>query len=349
MNIIRQLHQPSLRLAGLYLGIIMTISLFFSASLYQLSMQEFNLGLRNAKPIISSFEDPLAAGTEEGAVARLKARLQAEYEAQYNHAKQRVLTRLTLINLAILIGGGFLSYYLARRTLKPIEEAHEAQSRFTADASHELRTPLTAMQSEIEVALMDPKLTLGQAKERLRSNLEELAKLTALSEGLLRLSHLENKEIRKEPVELEQVTNQALSRVLPRAEAKNILISSKVPGGLQTLADEVSLTEALVILLDNAIKYSPNKTEITITSSSSPRHASLSVHDHGMGIKATELPHIFERFYRADSARSKQQVQGYGLGLAIAKDIVTLHGGTIGVQSRPGEGSVFTIQLPKHV
>lgn len=348
MNIIKQLHQPSLRLAGLYLTIIMAISLFFSFNVYQLSMQEFSRGVQNAKPIIASYQEQ-ALVNEESILSRIKARLQAEYQAQYDAAKRRVLVRLTFINLTILVGGGFLSYYLARRTLKPIEDAHEAQSRFTADASHELRTPLTAMQSEIEVALMDPKLTLQQAKGRLKSNLEELAKLTALSEGLLRLSHLENKEIQKEPTELEQLASQAVSRVLPRAEAKNILIASKVPAGLGILADKISLTEALVILLDNAIKYSPDKTEITVTASSSPRHVSLSVHDHGVGIKATELSHIFERFYRADSARSKQHIQGYGLGLAIANDIVSLHGGTIGVQSQPGKGSVFTISLPKYV
>lgn len=335
------LHKPSLKLAGLYLAIIMFISLFFSANVYQLSLQEFNRG----------FEEPGTTRTinglpDSGIIEMLQQQLLDERNQRFAAAKQRVLTRLVITNVVILVGGGFLSYYLARRTLKPIEEAHEAQSRFTADASHELRTPIAAMQSETEVALMDPKLTLAHAKERLQSNLEELGKLTVLSDGLLRLAQLDNNNLRGHDVSLDAVLQQALDRVMPLAEKKHILISSSGGKGLTVQGDTVSLAEALIILLDNAVKYSPEKTEVTVSATKGQKHISITVQDHGTGIKATELPYIFERFYRADTARSKQQTNGYGLGLAIAKTIIDRHNGKITVHSSPGKGSQFTIQLP---
>jgi two-component system sensor histidine kinase CiaH len=333
------LHKPATKLAALYLGIIMTISLFFSVNVYQLSMQEFARGYGTPNKIIN-------IAPQTGGIAYLQDRLVEERNQLYADARQRVVFRLVLTNLVILVGGGVLSYYLARRTLKPIEDAHDAQSRFTADASHELRTPLTAMQSETEVALMDPGLTLEKAKKQLASNLEEMGKLTALSDGLLRLAQLENKELRRMPVPVDTVVEHALDRVLPWAEKKHILITVGGAKHVRTTGDTTALTEALVILLDNAVKYSPEKTEISVTVQKGTRQIAIEVADQGAGIKATELPHIFERFYRADAARSKQHVSGYGLGLAIAKNIAGLHGGDITVESTPGKGSRFTLVLP---
>lgn len=331
-------HKPSIRLAGLYLAIIMAISLFFSANVYQLSIQELDRGLRRPSAVYDKPRGDLLPD-------ELREEWRQEREEQYEQAKERVLTRLIVTNIIIAIGGGVLSYYLARRTLKPIEEAHEAQSRFTADASHELRTPIAAMQSEIEVALMDPKLTLTQAKAQLQSNLEELAKLTRLSEGLLRLARMENGELLQEDVSMDRVVQRALERVLPVAESKGMLIG--VPSTIDThvIGDEDSLVEAVVTILDNAVKYSPQKTQVIIGAYADRKCAVLTVQDQGVGIKATELPHIFERFYRADNARNKQ-VQGYGLGLAIAKNIIDAHRGSITVASARGKGTTFTIKLP---
>jgi signal transduction histidine kinase len=174
-----------------------------------------------------------------------------------------------------------------------------------------------------------------------------LEKLTALSEGLLRLAQFENTELPKEQLALNRITQRAIDRVLPLAESKHILISSDIPAKLHVQGDETSLTEAIVILLDNALKYSPDKTEVTVKATGGQKQISLTVQDHGIGIKATELPHIFDRFYRADTARSKQRTNGYGLGLSIARNIVELHDGTLSARSTPGKGSTFTVQLPK--
>jgi two-component system sensor histidine kinase CiaH len=345
MNI--TLHKTSTKLAALYLAIMMAISLFFSVIVYRLSVQEFNRVRGEQGLVVRGIDMPSEVGVGAGKLSALRDEFIERQDAVYEEVKNRVLTNLVVTNVIILVGGGVASYYLARRTLQPIEEAHEAQNRFTADASHELRTPIAAMRSETEVTLMNPKLTLAEAKTQMQSNLEELDKLTALSEGLLRLARFEHADLPKKPFELRQVVQDAIDRVMPVAEAKNILITGEIPNGLRGMGDKASLTEAVVILLDNAIKYSPEKSEISLAAASNQRAISLSVKDQGPGIKATELPHIFERFYRADTARSKQHVQGYGLGLAIAKNIVDIHDGLLTAKSTVGKGSTFTVTLPK--
>lgn len=340
MNI--TLHKTSTKLAALYLTIMMAISLFFSVIVYRLSVQEFDRA--KGMPGLVLRTVPVGSG-----LSQIRNEIIDQQSKLYQQAKRRVLTNLVITNVFILIGGGFACYYLARRTLQPIEEAHEAQNRFTADASHELRTPIAAMRSETEVTLMDPRLTLAQAKQQLHSNLEELDKLTLLSEGLLRLARFEHSDLPKQPVQLQSIMQAAIERVMPLAEAKHILIvgAGEIPLDLHATGDRASLAEVLVILLDNAIKYSPPKSEILVAARIDQRHILCTVTDQGIGIKASELPHIFERFYRADTARSKQHVQGYGLGLAIAKNIIEAHGGTLTATSMPGKGSTFTLRLPK--
>jgi len=331
-------HKTYVKLTGLYLIIIMSIGLFFSAIIYQSAVHEFNQDYARQGGVIERL--PNYRPTDRILDQFLEQRLR-----EYNEAKAHILNRLIFINLIILAGGGVLSYFLARRTLQPIEEAHDALERFTADASHELRTPIAAMRTENEVALMNPKLTLSEAKDQLKSNLEELAKLTVLSEGLLRLARVENGGVEYQTVAATKLLQAALERVKPQAEAKHITIDTAHSKG-ETRGDAASLVEALVTLLENAIKYSPDKSSIQVTSHTTQKHISLEVKDQGIGIRPKELPHIFERFYRADAARSKQGTSGYGLGLAIAKNIVDMHEGTITAKSTPGKGSTFTIQLP---
>lgn len=334
-----KLHPGSLKLAGLYLGVLMVISLFFSATLYQTSLRELDRGLRRPTAAINN---PVGPGFSE----RIRRQIIDERALQYEEARDRILNNLVVINIVILIGGGALCYYLALRTLKPIEESHEAQSRFTADASHELRTPITAMRTENEVALMDTKLSLKDAKAQLQSNIDELDKLTRLSEGLLRLAQIENNHLLKLPVSAKQIVHDAIDRVSSAASKQSISITQDIQTSAHVLADSASLTEALVTLLDNAIKYSPKKSEVHVTVSQVSRQVVFQVTDKGAGIKASELPYIFDRFYRADSSRTKQQVSGYGLGLAIAKSIVIAHNGKLTASSTPDKGSTFTISLP---
>lgn len=336
--------KASVKLTLLYLAILMAISLFFSATLYQAYLSELEHGLRRPGNV---FELEILPGLSRS----IRDQILAAREQQFEEAKDRILIRLLLLNMIILTGGGLVSYYLAKRTLQPIEEAHESLERFTADASHELRTPITAMKSENEVALMDPKLSLNEARLQLTSNIEELDKLTNLTEGLLRLSRLDNHKLSFEPSEAGLIVEEAIKRVTPQAEAKAIQISSQISSVKTLNADASSLTEAIVILLDNAIKYSPEKSEIKIWVGQESQFVTFVVSDIGTGIKARELPHIFDRFYRADSSRSKQETTGYGLGLAIAKSIAEAHHGKLLVKSTPGKGSCFTLKIPvlKHL
>ena len=333
------LHNNSLKLAGLYLSIIMFISLFFSFAVYQLSTQELDRGIRGP-------EMQMGRGPERGLSKETRQALRIDAEQRSDLAKTNVKNRLIFINLFILVGAGFLSYYLAARTLRPIEEAHEAQSRFTADASHELRTPIAAMRSETEVAMMNPKLSVSQAKKLMASNLEELDKLTALTGGLLQLASNEHSKIEMTEVDLEEAIKQAQDRIKLNAKVKNLTINAQVAPDVYIQANTTALVDMLVILLDNAIKYSPENSKIDLSAQKNRKSAVIRITDYGIGISQNDKLHIVERFYRADTARSKQQTSGYGIGLSIAKQIVEVHQGTISVESKLGEGSTFVVSLP---
>lgn len=336
-----RLHRDSLRLATLYLAIMMAISVFFSVVIYQISVEEFRSSYHYPSRVQPRPTDP------ESFLEDFQSRLYEEGEHEFLTAKDKVLQRLIFINFFILISGGMLSYYLALKTLKPIEEAHEAQNRFTADASHELRTPITAMMTENEVTLMSPKLTLAEARKQLQSNNEELQKLSSLSDGLLRLARLENNGLEKHPVKTNEFITSAIKRSKTLAKNKNIRIVFEPKTEVSIPGDRESLEETIFILLDNAVKYSPAKSLVSVKAFDRSKSVLIQVTDAGPGIKPDELPHIFERFYRADQSRSKQSTQGYGLGLAIAKNIVELHDGNISASSQKGIGTTFSISLPR--
>ena len=324
---------PTMKLTLSYLAIIMAISLTFSVVQYRISSNEVGNGLRRQGAIYQ-----LPGESFNG--QDLYSARQREVEASH----RRLVASLTVANLAILLAAGLASYVLARRTLQPIEDALETQGRFAADASHELRTPLTAMKSEVEVALRDPKLNAGEARELLKSNLEEIAKLEALTNGLLKLARQDG-GVPDEAVRLDDVARAAVDRLHHELAERKIDLSLTL-AELTVSGDRASLLELVVTLLDNAVKYSERGTAIAIRGEEHGKIATLAIEDHGVGIKAVDLPHIFDRFYRADTSRSKLAADGYGLGLSIAKQIADMHHGSITVRSTPGRGSTFIIQLP---
>ena len=339
MKTVNIFHNASVKLTTVYLIIIMFISLVFSFGLYRVSTQELERSIRRPD---SPLEQLVRRGNQD-----LHKRLISEQNEELTEARERLRGDLIIINIYILVVGGLLSYFMARKTMQPIEEAHDAQSRFTADASHELRTPITAMRAETELALTDTKLTLKQAKDQLASNMEELDKLTALSDGLLTLARLDNNGLETSPVLLSKIIDNAIERVEPLASKKKQTIKkSKIPK-TKVRVDKLSIVEALVTLLDNAVKYSPEKSIISVKNKINQRSIEIEITDRGSGIKAGDLRHVFDRFYRADQSRNKPLVNGYGIGLSIAKGTVEAHAGTISVKSSPGNGSTFTISLPR--
>lgn len=320
------------RLTLAYLAILMVLSLGFSALLYNISINELRWETRQPY----SYE--LAQPGRFLDFSRFS-------NTRFEEARANLIANLAVINVGTLIIGSILSYGLAKRNVRPIEEALESQSRFAADASHELRTPLTALQTEIEVSMRDKKLTIKEARAQLASNLEEVIKLRTLSDRLLKLARDEEDiEIKKFQIQLS--IKEAIKQAQPLAKNKNIKLVDKSVK-LQVLGNAQHFQDCLSIILDNAIKYSPKKTTVTVESGREGSFGFVTITDQGPGINPEELPYIFDRFYRADEARNKgDDNNGYGLGLSIARKVMESQNGFIEVESQLGEGSVFTVKLP---
>ena len=163
---------------------------------------------------------------------------------------------------------------------------------------------------------------------------------------MLNLSRLENSELEKESISVEHLINVSYERVQPKAELKKqkIIIDNKSKKDIRV--NQQFMSDALVTILDNAVKYSPEKSEIKIKAKSTSSQVTIEIKDNGMGIKSSELQHIFDRFYRADQSRTKNNEHGFGIGLSIAKSAIEAHGGTITAKSTLGKGSTFTINIP---
>lgn len=332
-------HSASFKLTVFYVLIVMVISVAFSVAVYQISSNEIGTCMNRPALYLKGLSD-------DNPVRSLAKDLEKMRGEQIGQSRNNLLTNLINFNLLILALSSVASYFFARRTLRPIEEMMEAQSRFTADASHELKTPLTAMKSEIEVALRDKKLGSSDAKKLLASNLEEIEKLESLSNALLELARYENKEGKDfQSLLLPEIATKAYGKIEKLADEKEIEFKTNLKE-IKIRGDASSLTELFVILYDNAIKYSPKKSAVNVSIRKEMRHVEIRVSDQGSGINKKDLPNIFDRFYRADSSRHKEKSGSYGLGLAIAKSIVDLHRGSISIESKEGRGSTFIVRLP---
>lgn len=330
-----------LQLTAWYLLIIMAISMFFSISIYNRVNDEY-----------SHFERVQEAIQEEEELQALlpfnqQRAIHQQFDPQLvQNARWRLIWSLSVINAIIFGLAGVSGYFLAGRTLRPIQLMVDEQKRFIADASHELRTPLTALRSEIEVGLRNKIMHTVQAKKLLSSNLEEVINLQVLSDNLLLLAQGGKVNPRAtERVVIADALESAMKKLNGLLTKKNVLITRQVDSVMITgMRDRI--VELFVILLDNAVKYSHGKSTITILAKKTKTTAVITFLDTGIGIHEDDLPHIFDRFYRASKSRSKGSAPGYGLGLSIAKKIVTMHKGTITAKSEVGKGTAFTITLP---
>jgi len=262
-------------------------------------------------------------------------------------AKKRLLINLLITNEIILGFSALASYFLAGKTLKPIESAMEEQKRFIADASHELRTPLTALKTSMEVALRDKKMSLEEAERVIKDNLEDIDNLESLSNNLLNLASYQNngQSLVFEKIDIAKIVKEISRKILPLAERKNIEIKIMVKNQSLT-ANKESFRQMILIFLDNAVKYSPEKAKVTIVTKTDKKYLFIEIKDTGIGIAKSDLPHIFDRFYRIDQSRTKNKVAGFGLGLSLAKRIIEIHKGVVEVSSILGKGTTFTVKLP---
>lgn len=339
-------HYARLKLTAWYLLIIMVLSILFSLVVYRALTFEVERFERAQRLFIEGRlqeGDPQPPTHERRLSGNNREHLNPELIAE---TKQRILLMLLAANAGILVITGGLGYFLAGRTLAPIKEMLDEQNRFITDASHELKTPLTALRSEFEVAMLDEeKLQLKEAKHLIKSGFEEIVNLQILAENLLELTQQQKKigGLKTEEVSLLETVEAAIKKVIPLAKKKHIVINNQVDDFILE-GEAQSLTELFVILLDNAIKYSDKNSEVSLTSKKTDHHIEVAVKDTGIGIDEKDIPHIFDRFYRADKSRSK--TKGYGLGLSIAKKIIEEYKGIIMVHSTLSKGTVFTVQLP---
>ena len=255
--------------------------------------------------------------------------------------------QLILIDGLIIVAIGGLGLWYARRTLAPIRHNYAAQRRFIADASHELRTPLSIMKAEFEVALRGDAVG-AEAKPVLRSGLEEVDRMSGMVQDLLTLSRIDarQEELRFADVDLAGLVRATVDSLRPLAEVSGVRLMVTAPAEPVTVnGDAAHLERALRNLVKNAVEASPHGAEVRVGLTVTGGNADLTVADDGSGMAAEDLGHIFERFYRADAARSSEH-GGSGLGLPIAQWAVHRHGGDIRVASTPGKGTVMTVSLP---
>lgn len=345
-----------IKLTGWYLLIIMSISISFSAVIYMGTSREMEKGFHRAELRLKAEELGIRlprhfSVQQEDLPPRLReVSPPFLFVEDLEAAKERLFLDLLMVNGVILVISAMAGYFLAGQTLRPIAGAMEEQKRFVADASHELRTPLTALKTSMEVGLRDKKASLKETRKIIKSNLEEVEKLRSLSDKLLSLARYQDNgsNFVFTDVEITEVIKAAERKILALAKAKNITLKTKLKKQLIS-ANKESLEEMMVIFLDNAVKYTLPKGRVKVKTGAGKKHLFIEIQDTGIGIVKKDIPHIFNRFYRIDQSRSKTKVSGFGLGLALAKRIISLHKGSVEVSSVLGKGTTFIIKLPlKH-
>ena len=255
---------------------------------------------------------------------------------------------LLLCGLLTILGATAGGIFLAQRALEPAYLAFERQQEFIADAAHELRTPLTLLRANAEVLLrgrdrLDPDDVL-----LIEDIVTESAHMGALANNLLTLARLDagQQSVKRDVVDMEEIAEALVRRADALAEEHQVAL--KIEGSHRpalVLGDEMLLSEAALILLDNAIKYNKQGGEVIIQVEPGDEHIILWVRDTGVGISAEHLAHLGERFYRPDKARSRE-MGGAGLGLSIARSIAAAHDGTLTLQSVPDQGTTAALIVP---
>lgn len=266
-----------------------------------------------------------------------------EPERQALRQITRILAGGGAVGVALAIAGGFVLSGLA---LRPIQAAMSRQRAFVADASHEIRTPLTLIRAHAEL-MQRSSSTNEENIETASVIISETDRLNNLVTQMLTLarSDADHTTFEMANIDLADIAADTAQEMRLLAEPKRISVESDIAGPVVIEGDDTRLRELLTILIDNSIKYSDEGSSVKVSVEESGGKAQLTVSDNGRGIPEDALPRIFDRFYRADRARSRE-MGGTGLGLAIAKWIVVSHHGHIDIDSRPGEGTTVSVSLP---
>lgn len=233
--------------------------------------------------------------------------------------------------------------WLTRQSMKPIEESFERLRQFTADASHELRSPLMAIKSNAQVALKYPEGMRPGDAEKLTAIASATQQMTQLTEDLLFLARTDRlPQYSRESVNLSELLSNLIQLYEPQAQAKEIHLSGQLEEDLILFGDRAQLQRLFTNLLVNALQYTPSAGSIQILTERTQKQVIVTVQDTGIGIESSQIPKVFDRFWRATQSRTYSE-NGSGLGLAIAQAIAQNHGGQISVTSEVGQGSQFTV------
>ena len=267
----------------------------------------------------------------------------------------KIVALILLLGLPLaIILIGISAWILTGIAMKPVAKSYQEIQQFTGDAAHELRTPLAAILATIESNLMISNLTESESKTTLKIVARQTKRLSSLVADLLMLSRLDwqlntiaNQPIKKEIIYLNDLIEDVLEEVAYLAVSSKVTLTSdiKVKNHLKIKGNTEQIYRLLFNLVVNGIQYTSIGGKVTIILEQDNKYAIIQIKDTGIGIDNQELPYIFERFYRIDKARSREK-GGSGLGLSIAKAIITAHYGTIQVKSIVGKGSLFMIKLP---
>ena len=305
-------------------------------------------------------EAALDAGTESGVLRSLGLRFQTASDAdgalriafadrswETQSLTSLILTCLLVWALALL-GFFFISLLLSSLALRPAERAWQQQRQFVADASHELKTPITVILANTGIVLSHRSDPVENQAKWITYIQDEAGRMKSLVDDLLFLAKSDAAKLPRHPaqVRLSELVTGSLLPFESVAFERGVSLADQVAPGLCLLGDENQLRRLVVILLDNAVKYSGEGGAVTVRLDKIQDRLRLTVHNTGPAIAPEHLDHLFERFYRSDAARDRAQ-GGYGLGLAIAKSIVEAHNGKISVSSTPEAGTSFTVLLPK--
>ncbi len=330
--------------------IVMVISLFFSAIIYQAIDIHLVDTFRRAEGRINNrFGSPLPRDPN-GNFVLSPTEIQTLFANELTEARHYFFIRLLIANSIIFGGSALVSYFLAGKVLQPIEVAHQEQIQFVADASHELRTPLTIMKTSLEVTLLDKHLN-AEIRQTIEENLEAVNNLQQLTDRLLLTSlnetQVADQNSKIEHVRLDQILKSVVAQVQILAKSKEIFFHQSMTK-TSLRGSSTQLYQLFLILLDNAVKYTPTHGKVSLQLIQQKGKIKVVIKDTGIGISKKDMPHIFDRFYRADPARTKSETgaEGFGLGLSLAKQIVIAHNGEIEVKSKLHQGSEFVVTFP---
>ena len=253
-----------------------------------------------------------------------------------------VLVPIGLVALALATVGGL---FMSGRAMRPVQSAFEKQRKFIGDASHELKTPLTLIRADAEVVTRDP--ANPRAQKLINHLLDETDRMNTLLSDLLILARLDAGELAlaRQPFNLGEVLTEIADRFSALATAEGVHLEVEIYGKLPASGDRERTSQVLVALLDNALRYTPSGGRITIEGKLSDEWVEALVSDTGPGIAPEHLPRIFDRFYRAEEARTREE-GGTGLGLAIARDLARAQGGDLTARNAQEGGAVFRLKLP---